>query len=254
MMSMSTILEINQLSLATTNKKQLVTDVSLAVGKGKTIGIVGESGSGKSLTLRAIIQLLPPTIIKVGGTIRCESSCAMIFQDPVSALDPLCPVVRQVAEVVSYRQHLSRKTSRTKALELLALLGLPEDLKRNDRYPHQLSGGQRQRVLIAIALACRPGILLCDEPTTALDVTVQKQILELLAKLQRELNFALVFVTHNLAIASALCTKLYVMKEGRIVEQGRTQDILANPQHAYTKMLIDSVLHLPDLKGVIAGE
>lgn len=248
MISMPTILEVKNLSLETKEKKVLVSDVSFSVGAGESMGLVGESGSGKTLTLRSIINLLPQGIIKASGTINCEKSCAMIFQDPVRSLDPLCPVVGQLAEVVYYRQGLSRKASRIKALELLELLGLPESLSKEDHYPHQLSGGQCQRIVIAMALACKPGILLCDEPTTALDVTVQKQILEMITKLQKELNFAVVLVTHNLAIASAMCGKLCVMKSGRIVEQGDTSKILVNPQNSYTQMLISSVLPLPDFE------
>lgn len=247
-MSKSDILEVKNLSLATIEHKVLVSDVSFSVGTGESIGVVGESGSGKTLTLRSIIHLLPQGIVKVGGAIRCDKNCAMIFQDPTRSLDPLCPVAGQLAEVVHFRQGLSRKASREKAFELLELLGLPSDLKRKDRYPHQLSGGQRQRVIIAMALACRPEILLCDEPTTALDVTVQKQILEVISSLQKELQFAVVFVTHNLAIASAMCAKLCVMKEGRVVEYGGTSDLLINPQNAYTRMLIDSVLPFPEME------
>jgi peptide/nickel transport system ATP-binding protein len=246
MMSRTTILELEKLSLATKSKKILVSDVNFTVGLGESVGLVGESGSGKTLTLRSIINLLPPGIVKTGGNIRYSKRCAMIFQDPLRSLDPLCLVVGQLAEVVYYRQGLSRKASRVKALELFELLGLPEDLKRKDRYPHQLSGGQCQRVVIAMALACKPGILLCDEPTTALDVTVQKQILEIILKLQKELEFAVVLVTHNLAIASAMCAKLCVMKAGRIVEQGDTLEILTKPQNSYTQMLINSVLSIPD--------
>ncbi|OMD06017.1 ATP-binding cassette domain-containing protein, partial [Paenibacillus odorifer] len=170
-------------------------------------------------------------------------------QDPRGALDPLCTVVKQLAEVVYYRQRVSRKTSRVIALELLERLGLPDSLKKKDRYPSQLSGGQCQRVVIALALACKPGILLCDEPTTALDVTVQRQIIETITSLQHELSFAMVFVTHNLAIAANLCSRLCVMKQGQIVERGNTLDILRNPKDPYTQMLIDSVLPLPELEG-----
>ncbi len=248
MMSTPTVLELNRLSLATQSNKILVSDVSFRVEAGESLALVGESGSGKTLTLRSIINLLPPGIVKASGQISCSKSCAMIFQDPIRSLDPLCPVVGQLAEVVHYRQGLSRKASRMKALELFEMLGLPEEMKTKDRYPGQLSGGQCQRVVIAMALACKPGILLCDEPTTALDVTVQKQILEIISKLQKELDFAVVFVTHNLAIASVMCKKLCVMKEGHMIEQGNTSEILTSPQKAYTRMLIHSVLPLPDLE------
>lgn len=249
MMSTNPILEIESLSLATPSQKILVDNVSFSLGKGGALGLVGESGSGKSLTLRAILGLLPPGVKVTGGRIRNDASSAMVFQDPRGALDPLCPVVKQVAEVVYYRQQLSMKASRKVALELLEVLGLPDSLQTFDRYPSQLSGGQCQRVVIAMALACKPGILLCDEPTTALDVTVQRQIIETIAALQRELSFAMVFVTHNLAIAAEMCSSLCVMKEGKIVEQGGTLSLLQNPQHPYTQMLIDSVLPVPELEG-----
>ncbi|GGH38540.1 ABC transporter ATP-binding protein [Paenibacillus segetis] len=247
-MSTSPILEIKDLSLVTKSNKQILTNVSLTVGKGESLGIVGESGSGKSLTLRSIIGLLPRGVEQVSGDIKCDVRAAMIFQDPRGALDPLCPVVKQLAEVVYYRQKVSRKASRTIALELLEMLGLPDSLKQKDRYPSQLSGGQCQRIVIAMALACKPGILLCDEPTTALDVTVQQQIIEIITSLQQELGFAIVFVTHNLAIASSMCSKLCVMKEGQIVERADSLSLLQNPQNPYTQMLINSVLPLPDFE------
>ncbi len=249
MISTSPILEVEALSLATKSHGKLVDNVSFSLGKGESLGLVGESGSGKSLTLRAILGLLPHGIEQIGGTVKTGASSAMVFQDPRGALDPLCPVVKQLAEVVYYRQRVSRKASRSIALELLEMLGLPDSLQKADRYPSQLSGGQCQRVVIAMALACKPGILLCDEPTTALDVTVQRQIMETLTRLQHELGFAMVFVTHNLAIAAALCAKLCVMKAGQIVEEGNTLRLLQNPTNPYTQMLIDSVLPLPELEG-----
>ncbi|UQZ35665.1 ABC transporter ATP-binding protein [Paenibacillus sp. PK3_47] len=248
-MSTSPVLEIEALSVAARSKETLVNNVSFSLNRGESLGLVGESGSGKSLTLRAVLGLLPSGVEQTGGMIKSEVSSAMVFQDPRGALDPLCPVVKQVAEVVYYRQKLSRKASRTAALELLELLGLPGTLKKEDRYPSQLSGGQCQRIVIAMALACKPGILLCDEPTTALDVTVQRQIIETITRLQQELGFAMVFVTHNLAVAAALCSRLAVMKKGEIVEAGDTLSLLHNPQNPYTRMLINSVLPLPELEG-----
>lgn len=242
------ILKIEQVSLATRAGKNIVDNVSLSVGPGECIGLVGESGSGKTMTLRSMIGLLPAGIVQTGGTIEKNGDCAMIFQNPVQSLDPLCPVVRQLAEVIFYRQKTGRKEARIKALELLEQLGLPASLKQKDRYPGELSGGQCQRIVIAIALACRPDILLCDEPTTALDVTVQKQILETIRNLQQTMGFAVVFVTHNLAIASSLCSCLYVMKDGKIVESGETLSLLQQPQNPYTQMLIRSVLPLPEME------
>lgn len=247
-MAANTVLQVEALSLAAKSKK-LVDNVSFSLGKGESLGLVGESGSGKSLTLRAVLGLLPRGIEQTGGIIKSDVSSAMVFQDPRGALDPLCPVVAQVAEVIYYRQKVGRKASRIQALELLEMLGLPDSLKRSDRYPSQLSGGQCQRIVIAMALACKPGILLCDEPTTALDVTVQRQIMETITSLQHELGFAMVFVTHNLAIAAALCSKLCVMKEGQIVEHDDTLSLLQKPTNPYTRMLLDSVLPLPELEG-----
>lgn len=248
-MSMNPILEVEALTLASKSNPMLVRDVSFSLAKGETLGLVGESGSGKSLTLRAILGLLPRGIQQTGGQIKSMASSAMVFQDPRGALDPLCPVVKQLTEVICFRQRLSRRAARKAALELLEMLGLPASLQEKDRYPSQLSGGQCQRVVIALALACKPGILLCDEPTTALDVTVQQQIIETITSLQQELGFAMVFVTHNLAVAAAMCSRLCVMKQGQVVEQGDTLNLLQYPQDAYTQMLINSVLPVPALEG-----
>jgi ABC-type glutathione transport system ATPase component len=253
MMPEQNILEVSQLSLAAQTGKKLVEDVSFSVKRNGCLGLVGESGSGKTLTLRAAIGLLPTGVGMTGGEIRRGGKMAMVFQDPVRSLDPLYPVVKQLAEVVSFNEGLGRRQARAKALELLGLLGLPDSLQKNDRYPHQLSGGQCQRVVIALALACRPDILLCDEPTTALDVTVQRQILDVIKRLQSELGFAMIFVTHNLAIAAQMCTELCVMKNGGIIERGQTASILSSPREEYTRMLIKSVLPLPEIEGGCAS-
>lgn len=248
-MTTQPVLELEKLTLAASSTEILVNSVSFSLERGESLGLVGESGSGKSLTLRAILGLLPRGVEQTGGTVRSKVSSAMVFQDPRGALDPLCPVVKQLTEVVYYRQRTSMRAARRIALELLERLGLPASLKTTDRYPGQLSGGQCQRVVIALALACKPGILLCDEPTTALDVTVQRQIIDTITSLQQELGFAMVFVTHNLAIAANLCSRLVVMKQGRIIEQGETHSLLRHPAEAYTQMLMDSVLPLPELEG-----
>ncbi|MEK3877643.1 ABC transporter ATP-binding protein [Paenibacillus sp. FSL M7-0420] len=248
-MTTQPVLELEALTLAALSKEILVNSVSFSLERGESLGLVGESGSGKSLTLRAILGLLPRGVEQTGGAVRSKVSSAMVFQDPRGALDPLCLVVKQLTEVVYYRQRTSLKAARRIALELLERLGLPASLKTKDRYPGQLSGGQCQRVVIALALACKPGILLCDEPTTALDVTVQRQIIDTITSLQQELGFAMVFVTHNLAIAANLCSRLVVMKQGRIIEQGETHSLLRHPAEAYTQMLMDSVLPLPELEG-----
>lgn len=248
-MTTPSVLEVESLTLTAASGEVLVDKASFSLAAGESLGLVGESGSGKSLTLRAILGLLPRGVEQTGGVIRSKAVSAMVFQDPRGSLDPLCPVVKQVTEVVYYRQKTSLKAARSIALELLARLGLPDSLAKKDRYPSQLSGGQCQRVVIALALACKPGILLCDEPTTALDVTVQRQIIDTITDLQQELGFAMVFVTHNLAIAANLCARLAVMKQGRIVEYGETPALLKHPAEAYTRMLIDSVLPLPELEG-----
>ncbi|MDO3413025.1 ABC transporter ATP-binding protein [Saccharibacillus sp. CPCC 101409] len=248
------ILEVDNLSLeAADSGAPLVDGVRFSLGRGESLGLVGESGSGKSLTLRAVLGLLPPGVRRAGGEIRQSGRAAMVFQDPRSALDPLCPVVKQVAEVVRYRQKKNRKAARAEALHLLDQLGLPDSLGQEDRYPHQLSGGQCQRIVIALALACRPDVLLCDEPTTALDVTVQRQIVDLLSRLQAELGFALVFVTHNLAVAAEMCSRIAVMQRGRIVEEGPAEDVLTRPRNPYTQMLVDAVLPLPASAGESGG-
>ncbi|NEG55121.1 ABC transporter ATP-binding protein [Bifidobacterium platyrrhinorum] len=246
----------------------LVDGVSFDVEPGETVGIVGESGSGKSLTLRAILGMPPAGVAVAGGKggaapVTFDGGAgdadgtgdapqaraprmAMIFQDPVASLDPLCGVVRQVAEVIRYRQGASRRESRARAADLLVSLGLPESLRGRDRYPDQLSGGQCQRVGLAMALAVRPDILLCDEPTTALDVTVQRRILDLLADRRDRLGLTMLFVTHNLGVAAHLCSRLIVMEHGHIVETGPTARVVGDPHHPYTRRLIDAIAHIPE--------
>lgn len=243
------IIQVNNLHIhASSGGRALVNGISFDVNPGETVGLVGESGSGKSLTLRAIMGLLPEGVAITDMesiTVAEQKRLAMIFQDPVSSLDPLTGVVKQVAEVLRYNQHLNRREAKTQAADLLISLGLPESLRTADRYPGQLSGGQCQRVGIALALATKPDILLCDEPTTALDVTVQLQILDLLANLRQRLGLAMLFVTHNLGVAAHLCDRLVVMQHGRIVEAGATEDILNNPQQEYTKRLVSAILPIP---------
>lgn len=220
----------------------LVQDVSIHLAAGETLGLVGESGSGKTLTCKSLIGLLPEGLSAKAEVKEITGNTAMIFQNPISSLDPLCPVFRQLCEVIGYRQEVSREQSRERAKELLSRLALPEELSERDRYPRELSGGQCQRILIAMALACRPELLLCDEPTTALDVTVQKQTVELIRSLQRELGFGMIFVTHNLAVASQLCERLAVMQGGRIIEEGTRSRVLSEPRQEYTRKLIAAIL------------
>ena len=220
----------------------LVQDVSFRLAPGETLGLVGESGSGKTLTCKSLVGLLPDGIKASAKRKEITENTAMIFQNPISSLDPLCTVVRQLCEVIEYRQGLSGVESKERAMALLSRLSLPAELAERDRYPRELSGGQCQRILIAMALACRPELLLCDEPTTALDVTVQKQTVELIRSLQRELGFGMIFVTHNLAVASQLCERLAVMQNGRIIEEGSRTEVLRNPKQEYTQKLIAAIL------------
>jgi peptide/nickel transport system ATP-binding protein len=226
-------------------KTTLVDGIDLTVESGHAVGIVGESGSGKSLTLRAIIGLLPRGVEQLSGTVEVEGHAGLVFQDPLSALDPLIPVGKQVIEVCRFTAGLSKTAARARALELFTEVGIPDPEQRLGWYPHELSGGQRQRVVIALALAAEPDVLLCDEPTTALDVTVQAQVLALLERLRVTRGLTLLFVSHDIAVVSSVCSRIIVMKDGTIVEQGTTDDILSRPVHNYTKMLLDSVLELP---------
>jgi ABC-type glutathione transport system ATPase component len=238
------LLEVENLSLAA-GTELLVRDLSFSVHAGEALGLVGESGSGKTLTLRGIIGLLPANIRRIGGTIRRGGSCAMVFQDPLDALDPLMPAGSQLAEVVYYRQGTDKKTARARALELLELVRIPEPERRFYHYPHQFSGGQRQRIVIALALATQPRVLLCDEPTTALDVTVQKQILEVIDTLRKTLGLAVVLVSHDLALVGSLCSRICVMSRGRVLERGESSLILGAPRHPYTRSLLDAVQPKP---------
>ena len=241
-MERDVILGVKGLNLFNRAGERLVKDVSLSLRAGETLGLVGESGSGKTLTLRSLIGLLPPGVSETHESRVDNPNCAMIFQNPLSALDPLCPVFRQLCEVIRTRQRADARTARAEAKRLIDRLALPAELAERDRLPGSLSGGQCQRLVIAMALACRPETLLCDEPTTALDVTVQKQTIELIRSLQSELGFAIVFVTHNLAVAAQLCQRLAVMRQGRVIESGPARDILTAPREEYTRALTEAIL------------
>lgn len=222
----------------------LLEHIDLSLNENEILGIVGESGSGKTMLLRSIMGLLPEGIEEKFVKKQINGKLAMIFQNPMSALDPLCPVSRQLEEIFRFRQGLSKRKSKEKAEELLYKLGFSKEVCKEKRLPGELSGGQCQRILIAMALACQPDILLCDEPTTALDVTVQKKTLELIRSLQREMQFSIIFVTHNLAVAADICDRLAVMYDGRIVETGSKKEILCEPRQEYTKKLLSSILHI----------
>lgn len=228
--------------------------ISFDIAPGETVALVGESGSGKSVTALSILKLLPPWVT-IEGTIALDgqnlvtattqqlravrgNDVGMIFQEPMSSLNPVHTVGKQIGEVLSLHQGLRQTAARKRTLELLAEVGIPDPESRVDDYPHQLSGGQRQRVMIAMALANNPKLLIADEPTTALDVTVQAQILLLLKKLQRQHGMAMLFITHDLTIVRKIADRVCVMTSGAIVESGPTAEIFAHPQHAYTQKLL----------------
>lgn len=239
------IVSVKNLIVTGKDGRLLVDHLSLQLKRGETLGLVGESGSGKTLTLKSLIGLLPKNLSESYEEKKINGNVAMIFQNPMSALDPLCPIFAQLIEVVMIRQNVSKKEAVCRAKELIERLGLPKELSKKDRLPSELSGGQCQRILIAMALACNPDVLLCDEPTTALDVTVQKQTLDLILSLQKEMNFAILFVTHNLAVAASICSHIAVMHSGKIVETGKTKELLQHPKDDYTKMLLSAILRIP---------
>ncbi|MGE3973312.1 MAG: ABC transporter ATP-binding protein [Bdellovibrionales bacterium] len=239
-----------------------VDDISFQIEPGKTLGIVGESGCGKSVTSLSIMRLIqePPGRI-VSGKILFEgqdllklsetqmrsirgNKISMIFQEPMTSLNPVFTIGYQISEAIALHQkNLSRTQVAQKAVEMLKLVGIPEPEKRVDNFPHQLSGGMRQRAMIAMALSCNPRLLIADEPTTALDVTIQAQILELMRKLQNELHTAMILITHDLGVVSETCDEVAVMYAGKIIEYGTVHEIFEQPKHWYTKGLLNSIPH-----------
>ncbi len=236
-----------------------VDGVSFTLDRGETLAIVGESGSGKSVTSLSIMRLVPiPPGEIAGGTVRFRgrdllrlsepemrqvrgNEIGMIFQEPMSSLNPLLTVGEQIAEVVRLHRGLGRRAARRHAVEMLARVNIPDPERRAAEYPHRLSGGMRQRVMIAMALACHPALLIADEPTTALDVTIQAQILELIRTLQAEMEMSVLFITHNLGVVAQIADRVAVMYAGRIVEQGRVEAVFAAPLHPYTRALLRSI-------------
>ena len=239
-----------------------VDGVSFELSKGETLGIVGESGSGKSVSNLAIMKLIPSPPGKIaGGEVLFNgkdifkmtdeevrklrgNKISMIFQDPMTCLNPFLRISTQMVETLMLHQGLDKKAAKEKAIEMLTLAGIPAAEKRIDQYPHQFSGGMRQRVMIAMALSCEPEILIADEPTTALDVTIQAQILELIKELSARLRTAVILITHSLGVVAGMCDHICVMYAGRIVERGSADDIFADPKHPYTQGLIKSVPRL----------
>jgi peptide/nickel transport system ATP-binding protein len=235
-----------------------VDGVSFVVAHGETVAIVGESGCGKSVTANSILRLIPQPPGKIAGKIQFEGTdllglssramrdirgnrISMVFQEPMTSLNPVLTVGRQISETVRLHQSLGRKAVWERAVEMLSLVGIAEPRRRADEYPHQLSGGMRQRVMIAIALACNPKLLIADEPTTALDVTIQAQILDLMTDLKRRVGAAIILITHDLGIVAEIAERVIVMYAGRKVEEARVASLFNSPRHPYTLGLLASV-------------
>jgi len=236
----------------------VVRDISFQVERGETLALVGESGSGKSMTALSIARLLPPAARVSAGEIKLSgrdlmqiseremrdvrgSKIAMIFQEPMNSLNPVLTIGDQIAECVRRHQSVTRSAARQQSIELLAAVGLPAPQRNIDEYPHQLSGGMRQRVMIAIALAAQPDLLIADEPTTALDVTIQAQVLDLLKDLQSQFNMGLLFITHDLAVVKQTADRIAVMHQGELVEHGTNEAFFASPKHAYSRALLAAI-------------
>lgn len=268
---MEKILTVDNLSISFLTSNGVfdaVKNVSFSVNQGETLGIVGESGSGKSVTAKTIMRLLasPPAIVKSGnivllgqdilsktekemGSIRGRD-IGMIFQEPMSSLNPTMRIGEQIVENIINHQKLSKDQAKKEAIELLHLVGIPNGAKRFEQYPHEFSGGMRQRVMIAIALACKPALLIADEPTTALDVTIQSQILQLMKDIQEKLGTSIIIITHDFGVVARMCDRVIVMKDGEIVESGTSIEIFDHPSHPYTKKLLHALpkLHEPKKK------
>ena len=242
-----------------------VNGVSFNLDEGEILGIVGESGSGKSVTAYSIMQILADTGRVTGGSILYKGEdvtkwnekrlcrfrgkcCSIIFQDPMTSLNPVFTIGNQLEEAIKLHTDKKGKDAKDRAVELLELVGINEPLRRIRQYPYELSGGMRQRVMIAMALACEPDILIADEPTTALDVTIQAQILELIQDLQKKLGMAVILVTHDLGVIAELCDNIIVMYGGRICERGTGSEIFYNPKHEYTKGLLRSIPNVNNMK------
>lgn len=238
-------------------------DVSLHLNDGEVLGIVGESGSGKSVTSYSIMGITADPGKFISGSIEFNGrridqmsekemrkirgkEVSMIFQDPMTSLNPVYTIGNQLNEAILLHTDKTRAEAKARAIELLSLVGINEPEKRMKQYPHQLSGGMRQRVMIAMALACEPKLLIADEPTTALDVTIQAQILELIMELKKKLGMAVILITHDLGVVSAYCDRIAVMYAGKVIEYGTTEDIFYNPKHEYTKGLLRSVPRLDE--------
>jgi len=243
-------------------ENKAVRGVSFHIDKGETIGIVGESGSGKSVTAKAIMALIPPPGEIIGGDIRFDGESirklsekqwrsirgnriAMVFQDPMTSLNPVKKIGDQMTEIIRRHRHLGQAEALKEAIEMLRQVGIPEPERRVRQYPHEFSGGMRQRVMIAMALSCQPELLIADEPTTALDVTIQAQILDLLQELKAKTSASIALITHDLGVVAQVCSRVIVMYGGMIMEEGTVEDIFYRPKHPYTQGLLRS---LPERK------
>ena len=265
-MDSATLLEVKNLRTHFNTEMGRVTavdDISFHVDKGEIIGIVGESGCGKSVTSQSILRLFDEKhLVKYEGEIIFNNEVdllklsksemqrvrgndvSMIFQDPLSSLNPVLTIGFQIAEAILLHQKVSKKVAYQQAIEMLRLTGIPSPEKRVTDYPHHLSGGMRQRVMIAMALACQPRLLIADEPTTALDVTIQSQILDLIVDINQKFNMGVIFITHDLGVVAELCNRVVVMYLGQIVEEADILSLFENPLHPYTKGLIKSIPHM----------
>ena len=251
---------------------QAIRGVNLKLEKGETLALVGESGSGKSVTAKSVMKLLSNNAVVKEGAIIFKGEnilekserdmqsirgkkIAMIFQDPMTSLDPTMKIGKQITDVIIKHEKASKEEADKRAEELLELVGIPNAKERMKQYPHQFSGGQRQRIVIAIALACNPDVLIADEPTTALDVTIQAQILELLKELQQQFQMAIIFITHDLGVVANVADRVAVMYAGKVVEVGTAEEVFYNPQHPYTWGLLRSMptLHTGDTLYAIPG-
>ena len=269
---MRPVLEVTGLSTEfgmRTGVLRAVQDVSFSVHEGETLAIVGESGCGKTVTALSLIRLLPSPPARIAaGSVRFGDvdlvqlpeaemrkvrggQIAMIFQEPMTALNPLLTIGRQVAEMVRRHENVSRRAARARAIGMLTRVRIPEPERRARAYPHQLSGGMRQRAMIAMALACRPKLLIADEPTTALDVTIQAQILDLIGDLQREFGTAVILITHDLGVVAETANRVVVMYAGRMVEQAPVGELFARPLHPYMRGLLTSI---PRVNATVSGE